>query len=685
MSNKNVTIQSLRLQHFKGVKELCVDFGNKTTISGANATGKTTVFDAFTWCLFGKDSADRTDSGRGGFSVKTVDKAGKPIEQLEHEVTATMAADGVVKTFTRRLVENWVKPRGKAYTELKGNDTHYFINGVEVKASQYQQEVAGLIEERLFKMITNPAYFPGLDWKVQRDILLRIAGGVTLDEVAAGRADFQQILQQLSGRDLDAFRQEIAYKKKTVKAELEKCPIEVNAVEAVTPAAPDYAALAEEEAGLKASLQDIEAAKESIAEANRQAYELQRKSYEQIADLQAKAQRLAIDANAEVERRRAEYRAQRSLTSQEYQAAVRERSSHARNSEFELSNLQEKIDRMQKDEVRQQERIEKARADWKARAAETYKRVEGEITCPLYGVICKDEAVKAKAAEAQDRAAAAFIEKQNADLKFINEAGRAMAAELKTLQEMAADLQNQLKERTEATQAEAVALQQKEADALKAFQQYDVLPNIPDTDPNSLPEYAKLQDEIRALQQNAANVAAEAQQQTPETLKLEEARIREALKEIDAKRSVQATIDRNAAAIAKIRDREMELAQQLADLENIEFAAEELNKARVSEVERRVNSKFNFVRFRMFEPQLNGGKVPTCIASVDGVKYADLNNAMKINAGLDIINTLCAFHGVTAPVFIDNAESVNTLIPIESQLIRLVVTEDKKLRITAEA
>lgn len=101
----------------------------------------------------------------------------------------------------------------------------------------------------------------------------------------------------------------------------------------------------------------------------------------------------------------------------------------------------------------------------------------------------------------------------------------------------------------------------------------------------------------------------------------------------------------------------------------------------MDEVERRVNSKFQTVRFRMFEPQLNGGETPTCIAMVDGVKYADLNTAGKINAGLDIINTLCLYHGVSAPVFIDNAESVNQLFPVASQLVKLVVTTDRELTI----
>lgn len=53
----------------------------------------------------------------------------------------------------------------------------------------------------------------------------------------------------------------------------------------------------------------------------------------------------------------------------------------------------------------------------------------------------------------------------------------------------------------------------------------------------------------------------------------------------------------------------------------------------------------------------------------------------KINAGLDIINAICRSVGITAPIFIDNRESVNDLIPTMSQVINLVVSKDKSLMI----
>ena len=81
---------------------------------------------------------------------------------------------------------------------------------------------------------------------------------------------------------------------------------------------------------------------------------------------------------------------------------------------------------------------------------------------------------------------------------------------------------------------------------------------------------------------------------------------------------------------------------------------------------------FSIVKFKMYEQQINGGEIETCEAIVGGVPFSDLNDAGKINAGLDIINAICGF-------VIDNAESVNELLPTKSQKIRLVVSKDKEL------
>lgn len=678
MSNKNVILKSLSLQNFKGIKELKIEFGHETTVAGANATGKTTVFDAFTWCLFGKDSSDRTDSGRGAFTVKTVDASGKAIEKLEHEVTAVIAVDSVITSFTRRLVENWVKPRGKAETELRGNDTHYFVNGIEVKASQYSQQVAGIIEDQLFKMITNPAYFPALDWKMQSDILTSIAGGVTFEEVAAGREDFQQLLQLLSGRDLDAFRQEIAYKKKTIKAELDKCPVEINAIRNVMPEAPDYAALQEEVTATTAQLQDVEAAIADVASANRKAYEAVTAKKVQIAELQRK--QVAVINAAKDEAQKAYFEANRIRNEKadelsSLKTAIINFGKVGRGAEADMARY---LEHLRQQIPAKTAELEAKRKEWNDRAAQEYEEKAGVIVCPLYGFTCTDGRATAAAEEARKKARAAFIAKQDDDLARISDEGKKIAESL-------AELQGDLKKTEEAHAAEVA---KNEAQLLGYTQRAEAIEkelatmpvvSLQEVNPVELPDYVELGMQITEIEMtiNQPETATGSEDLTAQKRELQ-ARI-DAAKE---KMAVKTTIARHEAAIKEIEEKEKQKAQELADVESLEYTADQLNKARVTEVERRVNSKFAFVRFRMSEPQLNGGEIPTCVATVNGVKYADLNNAMKINAGLDIINTLCRFHGVTAPIFIDNAEGVNKIFEVDSQLIKLAVTSDPELTIT---
>ena len=90
---------------------------------------------------------------------------------------------------------------------------------------------------------------------------------------------------------------------------------------------------------------------------------------------------------------------------------------------------------------------------------------------------------------------------------------------------------------------------------------------------------------------------------------------------------------------------------------------------------------FKHVSFRLFDYTIENNAVETCIPLVDGVPFPSANTAGQMNAGLDIINTLCKFYGVCAPIFIDNRESVNDIIETESQIINLVVNKDNFLTI----
>lgn len=675
--NKDVKLLSMTLKNFKGIKDLTVEFGKVTEVCGENATGKSTINDAFTWVLFGKDAQGNSDTK---FSIKTVGPDGKPYEKLEHEVTAVLDVNGVRIELRRALVEDWVKPRGSADVTLKGNHTEYFCNGVEIKAGAYKEKVDSIIEEQLFKLITNPFYFAGLDWSKQRDILLRIAGGVTYEEVAANRADFVAILTQLSGKDVATFKQEIAYRKKKIQEGLDKIPVEINAISSVTPEAPNYQALENEKARLTSELETVEITITDVAKATRQHYESIQGKRKEINDLRTKQQDILFSAKQAAQKEVFEKNAKGNAARNKYDSTKRELNSYINSSDRELNDIRRNIANNNTAIEDLKVKVDAKRDEWYKKNEDTYTASSEGLICPFYKTLCSDASVLKLNSEAIAKAKQAFEDAKEKDLERISKEGSEINNQIETLEKRAVELTKELEDRTAEVEAKKAEYNNALAELTKEIETNPIIDasSAASIKAEDLPEWKVLEDQIKQISETIKDLpAADNSKLTAKKIGLTKD-----LDEVKRKLSLRSVIENNKKKIAELSDREKELAQQKADLEKQEFTIDELNKARMDEVERRINSKFQLVRFRMFEPQLNGGEKPDCVAMVNGVKFTDLNNAGKINAGLDIINTLCLFHEISAPIFVDNAESVNQLFPVGSQLIKLIVTTDEVLQIT---
>ena len=168
---KTIRLKKLSLNNFKGIKSLEIEFDNDVTeILGDNGTGKTTVFDSFTWLLFGKDHNDKT-----AFEIKTLDKNNRAIPKLVHSVEATLLVDNATIKIRREYKEKWVKQKGSLEAVLTGHETLYFFDDVPITLTEFAERTGDLINEQLFKLITNPFYFNNLPWATRRQILTKIA------------------------------------------------------------------------------------------------------------------------------------------------------------------------------------------------------------------------------------------------------------------------------------------------------------------------------------------------------------------------------------------------------------------------------------------------------------------------------------------------------------------------------
>lgn len=691
--SRQVTLKRLTLVNFKGLRNVAVEFGDGvTTISGRNGTGKTTIADSFAWLLWGKDSEGNSDSK---FGIKTNDAEGNFIPDLEHgatglfDVVDTETGEASSVELRRVYVEEWKTPKGSTERTLSGHHTDYFFNGVPLKKAEYDAKVAAIIPEDLFKVITDPYYFLTLHWKAQREYLLTMAGKINDADVAATREEFAALLHRVTGKTMEEYKKEISVRRGRIEAQLDKIPTRKDEATRNTPVAPDYAALESEKAQIQEDLANIDAAATSEAEANRVAYEQAAKIQAEIntkRDAQAKALQDAKEAA-----RAAAYETNRVADEAARDLAQIQRDEESENKYYsrEKSVITASIATAKRRKEGYEAQVADLRKRWEAVNNEQFQEQQaptaGPLICPVFGHQCADPGAAnrhqcdaAAALESfrknQDTARAAFIANQTARLDKMDAEGQelnrliaAQDAEIKRLE------------------AEAVALDTKHNAAVqdyatkKATYNNTIAANPrvstdPQIDPQTLPTWVALQKEIDQLNARRAAVTAPTTQDAAAERQLSRATLRALLSEIDQKLGLRATIKAAEARIVELDKEAATLAQEKATLQTEEALIDDFVRCRMEEVERRVNGLFDGVEFRMYKTLVNGEKEPDCVAYIGGVRYQDKNHAGQINAGLAVINALCAFHGVTAPIIVDNAESVNDFIPVKSQLVRLVVT-----------
>lgn len=691
--SRQVTLKRLTLVNFKGLRNVAVEFGDGvTTISGRNGTGKTTIADSFAWLLWGKDSEGNSDSK---FGIKTNDAEGNFIPDLEHgatglfDVVDTETGEASSVELRRVYVEEWKTPKGSTERTLSGHHTDYFFNGVPLKKAEYDAKVAAIIPEDLFKVITDPYYFLTLHWKAQREYLLTMAGKINDADVAATREEFAALLHRVTGKTMEEYKKEISVRRGRIEAQLDKIPTRKDEATRNTPVAPDYAALESEKEQIQEDLANIDAAAASEAEANRVAYEQAAKIQAEIntkRDAQAKALQDAKEAA-----RAAAYETNRVADEAARDLAQVQRDEESENKYYsrEKSVITASIATAKRRKEDYEAQVADLRKRWETVNNEQFQEQQaptaGPLICPVFGHQCADPGAAnrhqcdaAAALESfrknQDTARAAFIANQTARLDKMDAEGQelnrliaAQDAEIKRLE------------------AEAVALDTKHNAAVqdyatkKATYNNTIAANPrvstdPQIDPQTLPTWVALQKEIDQLNARRAAVTAPTTQDTAAERQLSRATLRARLSEIDQKLGLRATIKAAEARIVELDKEAATLAQEKATLQTEEALIDDFVRCRMEEVERRVNGLFDGVEFRMYKTLVNGEKEPDCVAYIGGVRYQDKNHAGQINAGLAVINALCAFHGVTAPIIVDNAESVNDFIPVKSQLVRLVVT-----------
>lgn len=672
-----ITIKSIHIENFKGIKMLDVTFSGKTKISGQNAVGKTTIFDAFTWLLFNKNS-----SGEEKFNVRPLNE-GIRVDNVEIKVSAILDVDGKEVELSKTQKQNWVKKRGTDTAVLQGNVNSFEIDGYPKSEADFKAYVSELAQsEEMFKMLTNPQYFSSLKWKDQRDILMKLVSEVSDVELAQTDAKYAPLLSEL----------EKAPSTDDIRAKFSKALNEWKKKQAEIPVRIDEA--------MKSKV-DIDVAEQELAKVDlvRRIAECDKKmenAGSALGDLRSKEMQLQFDMSGMEQTMNRELSNKRSIMDAELRDCKNELEHFAVTislKEKQISDNEKTITDAdaERKKLGEQYNSEKAKAfDETPYLFDESKWIFDESTtvCSLCGQKLPADKIEQLKADFEERKTKAkadakrklndsksdFITQKESNLEEIKAYGFAKKNLIEELTKKNADLQMEID-----------SLKKQEQGTFTNKEELcKLLSEIPEeADYSQNEEYVKLKTEHDKILADIVKLESEGADKVVTDLKAEKTNLQAQLDEVNKVIAQAANNIMIDDRIETLHDEQKEIGQKVADQEQMLYLLEEFIRFKLDKVSESINSHFKTVNFKLFEMQLNGGMKDCCECTVNGVPYSTLNSGHRIVAGLDIIRSLSELYGVSVPIFVDNAESLNEFnVPdMDAQLILLSVSEDKQLKV----
>ena len=597
-----IKIKTLKLENFKGIKNLTIDFKDATNIYGDNAVGKTTIFDAYSWLLWDKDSLNRKD-----FAIKPYDKNGNEVHNLESVVEGDFSFDDTELNLKKIYKEVWTKKRGSTQAEFTGHTTDYYINSVPVKKKEYNERIESVLSEDNFNLLSNPLYFNQFLVKTERrEILLSLIEDVKPEDIIAKNKDLEELdLETYTVDELKKIAKDSARK---INKDIESIPARIDELDKSKIHDIDFDAL---EFRKRSTLPAIKEIDEKLADASKMA-EGMTEITEKITALQK----------------------EKSELTEKYQNKCFEINLKNKNVSLEKEQDKLALEEAKKNIERLKDLVERSREEWQEVHKEQY---QGDFKCPTCGQDLLPDQI--------EKTMANFNKKKSEKLANIEEKAKDLKIKIEECEKLIAIYE------------------------VKEYKEED-LPVEP----------IRLQEIDQEINEAKAKLSDFSLDDKKDLLEKKDS-LNTDLEEINKKLSLQGQNEKIDERIKELESREKELAKAYEEQQRIIYLCEEYTKAYVDLVSDKINDSFDLVKFKLFENQINGGITETCEATFEGVPYSDLNNAAKINAGLDVINSLSDKLDLKVPIFIDNAESVNELIKTDTQLVRLVVSKDKELKV----
>ena len=656
---KKIIFKSLSLLNFKGIRNLHVSFGeNLTVISGRNAAGKTSIADAIMWVLF--------DVGYDGNKLepKTFDKNHEIIKEIPHEAELTLLVDGDQIVLKRSLSDAW---KGDKCT----NTYKYYVDGDVTTAGDFKKVVEDICPDSVFRRISSATNFCSLPWQKQRELLESLADKYTTQDITQGDERFDFVVEELKKKTIADLIHHIKYKRKEVQKQLDAVPVRLAELNKSLPEAQDWDALSTEKSNLNDKLVELANKMQAIriGGADKVRYDGILKKIEFAEKRKRNMEQGAMNLATEQATKHQSDVITTNIAVKKAQSLVDDLKATMRGyteSEIHAKDKKEECERKVVDINNRLDELSKSRWSWNAE----------DGICPHCGQPLPAEDVERIKKESKDR----FNERKSNASKKIQEEFNGIQQEYTDAKNILEKLDNDRMVTTNQLVKANKTLKEAE------FKKLEVDAEKPKTYEQILAEkeeYQQVVKEIADLQAELNKPSASSDENAKMLAELEKERepIGIRYNEVLELLATKETYDRISELIEKAKQDKESYQNQLDELDEQLDLANEYNKKSCQLLEENVNGHFSYVKWAMFTQDLDGNMKPYCECYHDGVPYSRLNGAAKVNAGIDIANTFSRFYQVSAPMVLDECESVND--PIYSgdqQQIRLKVTTDDKLK-----
>lgn len=682
---KNIKLESIVLRNFKGIKLFEGTFpGKESFIRGENATGKSSILDGVSWVIDGKNAAGESDAK---FSIKTLDANNNAIPKLQHSVEAVFEIDGMKRILKRVYSEKYTKKSGSENSEFTGHTTNFFIDGIEHNESLYKKKVSEIIGASLeeYLMLSSPLYFINrMDWKGRRKILSDMAGDVSYSDIMVNKK-FEELEIELKKYSPEEYKAHCDKTKKVINKSIEGIPLrfdELDKMEAEL-SKIDFPGIEKKIAEINDNIQENEdqirtATDSGVAESITLKYtKLSNTLKQELAnaendklDLQSKKNNKIAEGSKNLENEIAETKS--ILNTEKGKLAT---------IEGQLSSTEERSAKSCKELAALILNRDELRASGSAIIAREFK-LQQENCCPA----CKRAFSDKDLAEKEVASRAHFEQLKKNDLAELTVAGKAASAIIEKIDKDVEIQTNQMDSliKESKIQTEAVDFIQDKLNSLTEKLSLTIIDTTEIDRAITVVDtlITTINDNIKktgiAGREKLAEIDDNSSKKIKAELQLSIKAFKDDVVELNKTLSSRGQLDTIKIQKNKLSAEEKDLAKSWDKWARQLFLVEELIKDYVSKIEESVNKKFSLVKFKLFEIQQNGGIKPTCLVLLDGVPDGDINTAGTLNAGLDVINTLSKHFNVTAPITIDNRESITDIIKTDSQIINLVKDSDYK-------